>query len=237
MRHQKPSRLLQAGCRKGPGYTGLLWVWGALLKEKTTDFNQKVGIFLSFFYFQHTPPNVFMKILTKQPPWKLFVCHKKVFFKPKMPGCGESGHRCSCRAGHPTVLRARCCPGSRWQTWGSGARGCLRNQRVPNLLSGRRSEATRSLRRSPALLVSPGPWTGSEPGSPGTPHGIASCLQAAPEGQPGLGSAVSQPLRLPLIHFTLSILIGSALSPAPPPSHALPPAGCCTTGQPGLHAA
>lgn len=90
---------------------------------------------------------------------------------------------------------------------------------------------------SPAPLVSPGPQAGSEPGSPGTPGGIASCLQAAPEGQPGLGSAVSQPLRLPLIHFTLSILIGSALSPAPPPSHALPPAGCCTTGQPGLHAA
>lgn len=50
------------------------------MKEKATDFYQKLGIFLPFLNFQHTPPGVFMKILTKQPP--LFVCWKKIsFFK------------------------------------------------------------------------------------------------------------------------------------------------------------
>jgi len=83
-----------------------------------------------------------------------------------------------------------------WQSRGSGARGCLSNQRLPNLLSGRSSEATRSPWLSPAPVASP--WAGWEPGSPGTPRGITSCLRAAPEGQLGLGSAVSQPLRLPL---------------------------------------
>ena len=103
-----------------------------------------------------------------------------------------------------------------------GRTGLSQNQRITNLSSGRSSKAARSPRPSSAPLASPGPQAGWEPGSPGTPCGIASCLQAAPEGQPGLGSAVSQPLRLPLIHFTLSILIGSALSPAPP-SLARPP--------------
>lgn len=118
-----------------------------------------------------------------------------------------------------------------WHSRGSGTRGCLSYHKIPNLLSGSSSKATRSLRPTGV----PDPPAGLQPGSPGSPPGIASCLQAAPKGQRGLGSAVSQPLRLPLIHFTLSILIGSALSPAPPaPSHALPPAGCCTAGQPGL---
>lgn len=193
------------------------WSWEPS-GEKRQPILTRIGDFSLFLLFN--PMKISVNILTKQLPWELLLCHEKMsFFKLQM----RLQMLSQSRAPHDALGTAL-----PWQNRGSGAGARLRKQSIPC-----RGEAL----KPEAPLAAPGPRAGSEPASPGTPRGIASCLPAAPEGQPGLGSAVSQPLRLPLIHFTLSVLIGSALSPAPPSSHALPPAGCCTAGQPGPHAA
>lgn len=140
----------------------------------------------------------------------LFATRKPLGFNPRIRGSGGRGSRCFRGAEHPAVPRAE--PGGE----GAGAHGAVLATRGSQI-----SYRGEALSRSP-----PPPRDGMGARfSRGTPrlHGQLPS-SSPPKGQGGLGSAVSQPLRLPLIHFTLSILIGSALSPAsPPPSYALPP--------------
>lgn len=128
------------------------------MKEKATDFYQKLGIFLPFFNFQHTPPDVFMKILTKQPP--LFVCRKKIpFFKCLAVGKEATDAVLELgplrRPGAARPLRSR----------GLGARGCLSYHKIPTLLSGSSSKATRSLRPTGVPRL-PGRIAARVPGEP-----------------------------------------------------------------------
>lgn len=177
------------------------------MQEKTTDFHGKLGIFLPFYLI--TPPKTF-----SWKPWPSALPESFAF---------------------ATFLPRRCLAVGTDDLAELASHGRTLGRSLRNQIS-RRGEAPEPQGPCSRPLPQRHPRAGLEPGPPGSPLGMASCLPAAPEGQRGPGSAVSQALRLPLIHFTLSILIGSALSPVPPLA-ALPPAGCCTAGQPSLHAA